>query len=298
MPVVGRPAPSRRNNFTADSAAIVLTYFATAGAGMAFWIAAARLIPAHELGVQTALLSLITTIGTVTAYGVGSAYKAMLSVPGCPRSKRMLDGLVITIGCSCAAGLIGGIIAGDFVGGGIVGAVVVSTGSVLMSLFVLKDAALIGLHAAHWLPIVNLLAVVLKIALVCVLATMVGFSAVWATLVPTAIGALFVFLILTPRLLRRDRIGTEPIHDARLSRKNMGAFAFRDGIASTTSFGLILVLPFMTTWIAGPVPGATLALAFVVAQALDFVPDGIGAALTAHMARDPGSSSGRFGESG
>ena len=65
----------------------------------------------------------------------------------------------------------------------------------------------------------------------------------------------------------------------------MAAFAFRDGVASSTSFGLILVLPFMTTWLACPVPGATLAIALAVAQALDFVPDGMGAALTAHMRR-------------
>jgi O-antigen/teichoic acid export membrane protein len=70
----------------------------------------------------------------------------------------------------------------------------------------------------------------------------------------------------------------------------MSAFVFRDGVASSTSFGLILVLPFITTWLAGPVAGATLAIAMAVAQALDFVPDGAGAALTSHMAREPAAA--------
>ena len=52
----------RRNGLATDSASIVVTYFVTAAAGVLFWIAAARLIPAQDLGVQTALISLITTI--------------------------------------------------------------------------------------------------------------------------------------------------------------------------------------------------------------------------------------------
>jgi O-antigen/teichoic acid export membrane protein len=286
----------RRKGLATDSASIVVTYFVTAATGVLFWIAAARLIPAQDLGVQTALISLIMTIGTVTAYGVGSAFKAMLSVPACPRGKRILDGLVTTIVLSLVFGILGGLIAEHAVGGGAVTAVVVPVGSIIVALFVLKDSALIGLHAAQWLPVLNLVAVVLKVALVCLLAAMVGLAAVWATMIPAAVAALFAFVILTPRLVKKHRILTDdqPAADARLTRGAMAAFAFRDGVASSTSFGLILVLPFMTTWLAGPVPGATVAIALAVTQALDFVPDGMGAALTAHMARDPATITGKI----
>ena len=121
-PCLRRPQP--RNGLAGDSIAIVLTYFLTAAAGMLFWIVAARTIPAHELGVQTALISLITAIGTVTAYGVGSAYKAMLSAPGCVRRKRLVDGLVITVVVSLTVGTLAGQFAGEAVGGDSISALV------------------------------------------------------------------------------------------------------------------------------------------------------------------------------
>ena len=283
--------PQPRNGLAGDSIAIVLTYFLTAAAGMLFWIVAARTIPAHELGVQTALISLITAIGTVTAYGVGSAYKAMLSAPGCVRRKRLVDGLIITVVVSLAVGTLAGQFAGEAVGGDSISALLVPAGALVLALFVLKDAALIGLHATRWLPVLNLVSVLVKVGLVVLLAGWLDLPAVWATVVPAAATALFAFAFLIPALVRDpDGVSPQDLPDPRLSRRAMGAFVFRDGVASSTSFGLILVLPFITTWLAGPVAGATLAIAMAVAQALDFVPDGAGAALTSHMAREPAAA--------
>lgn len=284
-------APQPRSGLAGDSIAIVLTYFLTAAAGMLFWIVAARTIPAHELGVQTALISLITTIGTVTAYGVGSAYKAMLSAPGCVRRKRLVDGLVITVVVSLTVGTLAGQFAGEAVAGDSITALLVPAGALVLALFVLKDAALIGLHATRWLPVLNLVSVLVKVGLVVLLAGWLDLPAVWATVAPAAATALFAFAVLIPALVKdRNGVPSQDLPDPRFSRRAMSAFVFRDGVASSTSFGLILVLPFITTWLAGPVAGATLAIAMAVAQALDFVPDGAGAALTSHMAREPAAA--------
>ena len=294
MSIVSRPVMLGSRAMTVDSVAVVASFFVTAGAGMLFWVVSARVIPPHALGIQTALLSLVTTVGTITAYGVGSAYKAMLSTPDCPRRERLLEGLLITIGSAAVFGVMGGMIAGDMLENRVATVVLVACGSVVMALFVLKDAALIGLHASRWLPIVNVAAVVLKVALVCVLASVVALAAVWATIVPALLGACVVFVVLVPRILRRPENRTSPHRVVVVDRAQMPMFALRDGIGSATSFGLILVLPFLTTLVAGPVAGATLALALAVAQVLDFVPDGIGAALTAHLARDPAALAGQI----
>ncbi|MCT1355324.1 lipopolysaccharide biosynthesis protein [Gordonia sp. p3-SID1431] len=294
MSIVSRPVMLGSRAMTVDSVAVVASFFVTAGAGMLFWVVSARVIPPHALGIQTALLSLVTTVGTITAYGVGSAYKAMLSTPDCPRRERLLEGLLITIGSAAVFGVMGGMIAGDMLENRVATVVLVACGSVVMALFVLKDAALIGLHASRWLPIVNVAAVVLKVALVCVLASVVALAAVWATIVPALLGACVVFVVLVPRILRRPENRTSPHRVVVVDRGQMPMFALRDGIGSATSFGLILVLPFLTTLVAGPVAGATLALALAVAQVLDFVPDGIGAALTAHLARDPAALAGQI----
>ena len=286
MSVASRPAVLGSRALTVDSVVVVSTFFVTAAAGMLYWVVAARVIPPHELGIQTALISLVTTIGTVTAYGVGSAFKAMLSTPDCPRRERLIDGVTITIGASCSFGALGGFFAGELVSNRAQGVLLVLCGSVVMALFVLKDSVLIGLHASRWLPIVNVASVALKVILVIVLATVLPLGALWATLIPAALGACAVFGLLGPWILRRSGGRTDRGRVAAVDRSRLRAFALRDGIASTTSFGLILVLPFITTLVAGPVAGATLALALSVAQVLDFVPDGIGAALTAHLARD------------
>ncbi|MEY1677493.1 lipopolysaccharide biosynthesis protein [Gordonia sp. ABKF26] len=285
-----RSSSSGSRSLTDDSISIVLTYFVTATSGMIFWVVAARVIPPHDLGVQTALISLVTAIGTVTAYGSGSAFKAMLSAPGCRRTTRLIDGLGLTTAGACILGGAGGFIASDLIGGRLASALLVSSGSIAMALFVLKDAALVGLHGTRWLPAVNVMAVALKVAIVCALANAVALSALWATVVPAAVSAAVVFLVVVPGILRRCTVREKPrAADNRLDRRSLGVFAVRDGVASTTSFGLILVLPFLSTWVAGPIPGATVALALAVAQVLDFVPDGVGSALTAHMARDPGA---------
>ncbi|MGW6034403.1 hypothetical protein ACWFOS_12120 [Gordonia terrae] len=287
MSVASKPAVLGSRALTLDSVAVVATFFVTAGAGMLFWVVAARVIPPHELGIQTALISLVTAIGTVTAYGVGSAFKAMLSTPDCPRGARLVEGLSITVGAACVLGVIGGLVADDLVTDRVESVLLVSVGSVVMALFVLKDSALIGLHATRWLPVVNVMSVSLKVVLVCALAGVVSIAAVWATIVPAALSALAVFVLLVPRILRRRETRPDRDRVAASDSTRLRTFALRDGVASTTSFGLILALPFLTTSVAGPVPGATLALALAVAQVLDFVPDGIGAALTAHLAREP-----------
>ncbi|WP_226863717.1 polysaccharide biosynthesis protein [Mycolicibacterium baixiangningiae] len=260
---------------------------------MLFWVVAARSIPAAELGLQTALISLITTVGTVTAYGVGSAFKAMLAVPECPRRKRLLDGVMITLAVSATVGVLAALLViGGAIPGGAAIAIMVAAGSVTMAFFVLKDAALIGLHAAQWLPCLNLLTVAAKVAFVLLAAT-IPLATVWATVIPATAAAGIAFMVLVPRaVLRHHQWHADLPVDPRLTRRALTVFAYRDGLASTTSFGLILALPFLTTWLAGPVAGATVAVAFAVAQALDFVPDGMGAALTAHMAKDPAKAIG------
>lgn len=277
-------ALGKRQGLAADSLTIVVTYFLTAATGMLFWVAAARLLPAEQLGMQTALISVVTTVGTVTSYGAASAYKAMLPVSTAQRS-RLIDGLVITSALAAVLGIASGAVVSAALGNGRMALFLVIVGSVLMAMFVLKDAAAIGLGLVRWLPGLNLFAAVVKISLLVMLAGWVAMPAVWATVAPAGLVGVAAFaVLLTTRFGGAPRI-VEPAGDPSV-RRLMAVFVARDGLASSTSFGFVLVLPFLTTWLAGPVPGATLALALAVAAALDFVPDGMAAALTTHLAKD------------
>lgn len=276
-----------RGGVGADSVSLILTSALTAATGFLFWTLAARMLTPHELGVETALLSLMTTAGTIAAIGTGNSFTALLPVPGCARRQRLLDGYALVGATALALGVIAGLIgsvtlqlgAGATIGWAVLGAVT-------MAYFAVKDSAMIGLGGAARLPLQNLIANVAKIALLPIFFMTVHHAAVLATLVAAAGAVAVVIGVVIPRLLARP---ARWIDDGRAgpTRRDMSVFVVRDGIASAMSLGVVLALPFITTAIAGPVQGAVLALALSVAQVLDLVSAGVGTALTTGLAARP-----------
>ncbi|MFW0795267.1 hypothetical protein AAFP30_15745 [Gordonia sp. CPCC 205515] len=274
-----------------DSISLIATSALTAVTGIVFWALVARLIPPHELGVQTALLSLMTMAGTVAASGPGNALTAMIPATRITGRRRLIRQAVGTV---VLVALVGGVIAGAL------GAVTISgpqpglavtlvvVGSIVMAFFAMKDTVLTSLSAARYLPALNMVAAVVKIVLVPLLLTMVlGQTAVLATLGSSVLAIGFAFLLIRRSMDREvpaDRFVRE--HDGRA----LLGFAFRDGSASLISMGPLLGAPFLTTWLAGPTQGAMLALMLPISQGLDFVSIGTATALTKHLptAADPG----------
>ena len=77
-PVVGTDAPATGRLYR-DAAALVTSSLVSAGTGIVFWIAAARLLSPERLGVQTALLSPPSRPRPlIIAAGVGDALNAMI----------------------------------------------------------------------------------------------------------------------------------------------------------------------------------------------------------------------------
>jgi O-antigen/teichoic acid export membrane protein len=274
----------------ADSVALIITSGLTAAAGFLFWTLAARMLPTDVLGVESALLSLMTTVGTVAAIGVGNSFTALLPIPGCDRRHRLRDGYLIVGAVSLTLGVLAGGIASVTLHLELVHAVPLTViGTVTMGFFAVKDSAMIGLGGAAKLPVQNILASAGKTAIFPVLAVACPRPAVLATLVAAGLAAVIVIAVIIPRLRTFGSTDSTDRPPQAPTRKDITVFAARDGVASALSLGVLLALPFMTTAIAGPTEGAILAIALSIAQVLDLVSAGVGTALTTGLAADPSS---------
>ncbi len=282
--VLARP---QRSALAVDSVALIVTSALSAATGIAFWTLAARLIPPHQLGVETALLSLMTTAGAVAASGPGNAITAMIPAAGAAGRRSQLCGAVAVVGVgTLLTGTVAGIVGVLTVGGGHgPTAVLIVGGAVILGFFAFKDTVLTALSAARRLPLLNLGVSVIKAAALPVAVWWaVPSSAVTVSLVAAVLAVGLVWWMVPP-LIGRHLPPTELTREH--NRAALLAFSLRDGTASLVSMGSLLAAPFLTTWLAGPVQGAMLALMLPIAQGLDFVSTGAAMALTKHLPTTP-----------
>lgn len=286
-PLPGQPTPS---GLAVDSAALIATSAMTAAVGLGFWALAARYLTPHALGVDTALLSLVTTAGMIAANGTGNAFTALLPVPGCDRGRRLRDGYRIVAFAAVITGAIAAIVAVLTLNIDPVRAAIgILIGTVAMAFFALKDSAMVGLGAARRLPIQNLLASGAKVMAFLALCLWAWHPAYMATVLSAALAAIVVITVPVARLARPRSTETSAVaRSAAPSGRDVAMFSLRDGLASTMTMGLSLALPFITTIVAGPVQGAVLGLAQSVAQGLDFIAAGVGTALVAKLSSTTG----------
>lgn len=276
-----------------DSAALIVTSALTAATGLIFWALAARMLPPAVLGVDTAMLSLILTTGMLSAVGTGNSFTALLPIPGCAVRQRVADGLKMVAVISLVLGAIAGVAAAATLHFSVLVSVAwAMVGTLIMALFTVKDSAMVGLGGANRLPLQNLAASALKLALFPLFALSVFHPAVVTTLASAAVATLAVTMVVIPRVLRAKEpvsAGTDTFAEyVGPSRRDMAIFSLRDGLASGLSFGVMLSLPFVTTVVAGPVEGAVLAIALSISQMIDLISAGVGSALTAGLSATPG----------
>ena len=194
---------------TIDSLWILAGYFVTSGAGFIFWIVAARLVPPAELGLNTAIYSIVTAAAAVAASGVGNALLVMLPVSGGARNRLLRLGAGTGMSIAAVTGLIAGVLVAVFVapqGPPVVTVLGVALVTVAWSLFVVKDPVLTALGHARYTLAVNGPVNVAKLGLLPLVVVVAGASAlpvVVASVAPAVLACLLVYGLTLPRLLRR-----------------------------------------------------------------------------------------------
>jgi O-antigen/teichoic acid export membrane protein len=278
----------------ADSIWLLLGYAITSVVGFVFWIVAARIMTPTELGIGTAHLGVITAAAAIGATAVGDALLVMLPVAGKEKGALLRMGAtVLTVVAVVAAGVGVGILAlhPDGRNPALIVAIVIAT--ILWAFFVLKDMVLQGLGLIRWTLYLNGPANVAKLGFLPVLALLLAGSSwglVLAAIVPAAIAAFVVWVVVIPRHVRAEGPSLPRVSAA--TRREFGLFVARGGAASGLYVAVYLVLPALVTGSAGPEQGAVYALAATVAATIDLIAQSFGSSFARHASADGRSHTG------
>lgn len=273
-----------------DSLWLFSGYAATAGVGFVFWILAALRVPAAELGVDAAMISVFSAAAAVTSSGLSSGVLVMLPVAGEHRRDLLAYAHRAAAGFGVLAGLVAGLLAAgllDWKGEPPVFIVLgIAVMTAVWALFNLKDSVLTGLGAARWTLFLNGPANLGKLLLTLAFTlpmVMLPHAVVWATIVPAAVAVGYVLWRLVPRLLTPPDLTPSDL-GALLAR--FRSFAARDTVATGLLLGAGLVTPFVVTAASTPEQGALYALSYQLSVALDLVTSGVSTALAKNTSSD------------
>ena len=278
-----------------DAAALAASSVLTAGLGLVFWAVVARTVPPQRLGVQTAVLSVLTAPAVVVGSGVGDALTALLPAAGADRAALVRRAYRWVLVLAAAAGAVAGtvaVLALPALRGNGSAAVAIGAGTLVWALFTVQDAALTALRRSHWLPVENGLVSLAKVALVpALVAAGAGAPVVVATLVPAALAV----AVLAPAVHRTARTAGTAAGSPASGTAEHGAgtatafapLARRTTAGVALTLGSLTLLPFVVTAVAGPAQGAVFALCLALVSGLDFAGAALGVSVVVHAAARP-----------
>jgi O-antigen/teichoic acid export membrane protein len=150
-----------------NAAALMLSSGGTALLGIVFWTTAAHVSTAENIGRASAEITAMTLLANLSQLSFGSIFYRFLPVMSTGTSRFVTRAYAMCIGVALIAAII--YLAAGF-GHSIIpvslgSRVLFIVASVLWTLFVLQDAALIGLRESRWVPVENVLFALAKLAL-------------------------------------------------------------------------------------------------------------------------------------
>src|SRR5947199_782279 len=148
--------------------------FSTVGSaalGMAFWVVAAHLYEAREVGHASAEVAAVSLVAGVAQVGLAGVFARFLPVAGRDSARLVTGGYGLSV--VGALVLSGGFVAlgygMDFLPRDPVSLTVFAVGVVLYSIFALQDGVLTALRRATWVPTENIVVAVVRLILLPVL---------------------------------------------------------------------------------------------------------------------------------
>ena len=279
--------PLLRNGY-----ALVLNVAVTAATGILYWILAARVYQAPDVGRSSAAISVMTLLASIGVLNFGGALSRFIPRAG-EESKRLI---LIAYGCSAAAGAVVSLAyvllyhlhlgLPSVLGSSLLPSVALGASVVAWCIFSLQDNVLTGLRQAVWTPLENGTYGVAKIALLLAFASVsqrFGIFASW--IVPAAILTLPVNLLIFRRLVPRHTVSSAP-RAVPLRMREVGRFVAGDYVGSLFARGTMYLLPVLVLARLGPQANAYFYIPFVTATTLDLVTIMLGNVLTVEGAHD------------
>jgi len=272
-PAVDRePAPVSRRRFAPSLELNALALMAATGitalVGLGFWAVAARL-PASEVGRASAVLSTATMLSLLASSNIGLLFSRVLASAGGKSRSVVLAGYGAATGIGAILG-VGFVlfIPNDALFDSWLDRATFPLLVVLFCIFVLQDWVLIGLRAARWVPLEQLLFALAKLGLLVLFSALVldgGIVLAWA--IPCALAVLIINVLLLGRVLPNRPPPASGAAEMP-SRRGLGIIFLAEYATGAMAVVIPLTLPLIVVAQLGTEANAYYALPWLIAESL------------------------------
>lgn len=305
VPSLPRPseeAPSAHGRLGTDrlartTAALATNTIVTSALGLVFWLVVSHRYSARQVGVDSALLSSMFLLSTLTELNFSTALPRLLPLV---RHRR---GRAVAL-CFLATGAAGAVLAVTFAlvvphflanmrfllqSSDLVVAFV--AGLMVFNVFAVQDSVLVGSRRATLVPVKNALFGVVKLVVMVALVGRLGGHGIFASwLLAAVFVAVPTTALLFGRILRRSGPSVETqTHLLLEGRRGLVRYLVRDWAAGMLGFGTVDVLPLVVLALLGRAVTGYFYVAFIVATAVASFSQSFSTSLLVEGAHDEAS---------
>ncbi len=278
--------------------ALGLSGVVTSGLGVVYWAVAARAYPSDVVGVNAALLSLVTLLANVAQLNLRSGFGRFLPVAGDGMARLVRGGYLITTLIATVLGLlvIGMLAAAPSLLPGVeltsALAVLFPLTVILWTVFTVQDHVLIGLRRSTIVPLENGVFALAKVILLVPFAGLLaGYGILVSWLLPTAVGAVIVtgwiLLRLVPRRQREAAATAAPAD--RVTANDVVRYVGADYVGALFAIGSTSILPVIVLSTVGATSSAHWYMVSLIAMATQLVPSVLATSLLVEVAASSAS---------
>lgn len=277
-----RAAP-RAGRLERRALALMTDTAANALLGMVFWIAAARLYSADQVGRASAIITAATLLCTLSQLNLGNVYARFLSGAGHRQRRMIFTGYAGVVGLAVVLGT-GYAVLGP-------GAVLFADGweawlfpvaVAVLTVFVLQDMILISLDRAFWVPVENIAWGIAKLGMLVALAAA---QPVHGIVLSWIVPALVALLAVTTLLLARKWPKASPV--AIPDRRELTSAVGGEYVIGLVSTAVPLALPLLVVHELGLAANAYFSVPWLFATSLSLLMWNVASILLVEAANRP-----------
>jgi O-antigen/teichoic acid export membrane protein len=266
--------------------ALMLTTVVNGALGFGFWVLAARLYTPELVGINSALIAVMTTIATLAQFSFGVMFIRFLPESSRPR-QMILIGYALSAGTAVVIAVLLAIVVPRISGDlsvlrthpWLAAAWVASVA--LWCVFGLQDRALTALRFTRWVPVENGIFGAAKIVVLLSLAAVGAAQGIlFAWIIPMVLLIVPVNWLLFGPAARRHT----PIHQdgvvRSFGRRRVLHFLGLTGVATVFDQGMQAAIPLLVVGILGPTQNAYFYIPFAIVMTVEILIDSGSVALT------------------
>ncbi len=266
--------------------AMMLSNTVSSVLGILYWALAARLYGAQQVGIDSALISIMLFLAGLSQLNLRVALNRLIPEAGALARRLIFAAygisLVVTALVSIAFvamfGVVGAGSAPTDLGPGLALAFIM--GTMAWTIFNLQDGVLSGMRQARWIPVENALYGLAKIALLVVLAVTLQDRGVLLSWIIPMVGAV---LLTTMFIVRRLLPAYERAAGGRrlsMGPRRLFRFVAIDYVASLFALGYVTLLPILVVSRLGPTAGGHFYIVWAIVTSLNLIPLSMAASMT------------------